>query len=353
MKEKNVLIIEYSGEECGHAHYVAMLANNLKELDCKVYLLSKEKESELKNMVNIPYYAKPLNKIIKENKINTIHFFQSSLRKNLPFLIKNKITKKVKTVYTVHNLYLHERNSLKSILFNLIQNKIIFKLVDHIIVHSQHIKDKLTKKLPEDKISVVYHGNYGFVDKGKYTRNIARKKLGFSEELFVILMFGAIREYKGLKYLFNAAKGMKNVKLVIAGEVWKDMKDYVNKIKKDTIVYLDDRVIPTEEIELFYKAADVAAYPYTNITTSGALMVAMMLKTPIIVTNTDSMKEIAGGVSVLVKPRDSESLRKALRYLKDNPKLRRDLAEKAYERAKNKYSWKKSAEKTKIIYDSL
>jgi len=353
MKEKNVLIIEYSGEECGHAHYVAMLANNLKKLDCNVCLLSKEKESELKNMVNIPYYAKPLNNLIKEKKIDTIHFFQSSLRKNLLFLIKNKLTKKIKTVYTVHNLYLHEKNSLKSILFNIIQNKIIFKLADHIIVHSQHIKDKLTKRLPKSKVSVVYHGNYGFVDKGKYTREIARKKLGFNKELFVILMFGAIREYKGLKYLFDAMKDMENVKLVIAGEVWKDMRNYVDKIKKDKIVYLDDRVIPTEEIELFYKAADVAAYPYTRITTSGALMVAMMLKTPIVVTNTDSMKEIAGGVSVLVKSKDPTSLRKALEYLKENPKLRKDLAEKAYDRAKNTYSWEKSAEKTKIIYDSL
>ena len=224
-------------------------------------------------------------------------------------------------------------------------------MVDHIIVHSTHIKEKLLKKFPKEKITVISHGHYGFIDNQNYTRDEARKILKIKKDTFVVLSFGTIREYKGLKYLIDAVRTMKNTKLIIAGESWPEMKDYMQKIKKEPFLILEDKNVPTKEIELYFKASDVAAYPYIRITTSGAIMVAMMLKTPIVATKVDSMQEIVGGVAALTKSKSPKSIKKALEYLQKNPQVREKLANRAYKRAKEDYSWENSAKKTRTIYN--
>jgi len=346
-----VLVTEYS-ENGGHAHYAHLLVESLTKKGCDVSVLSRKTGTEFHSLVKAPYFTGSLRKLIRKQKIDIVHFFQSfPYYKTILFLLQNKLTRKVRTAYTVHNFRLHEDKSFRGFVFFIIQY-IILILVDGIIVHSQYNKNELPKFLA-NKSRVIFHGHYGWFDKHRYTKAQARRKLNIPSGAFMILFFGAVREYKGLEYLIDAVRGMRNALLVIAGKVWKDMSKKVGAVENEPFIQLHDELIPNDDIELYYKAADCAVFPYTSITTSGALTVAMAMKKPIIVTNIGSVEEIAGGSVLLVPPKNTHALQNALERLQKDGRLRTALGKKAYTRAIKDFSWENSAKQTLVLYKDI
>ncbi|MDY6953724.1 MAG: glycosyltransferase, partial [Thermodesulfobacteriota bacterium] len=104
-------------------------------------------------------------------------------------------------VFTVHNVLPHEPSSLQRMVFRL-----IFKLGDHFIVHSESNKSQLIKGcgISPERVSQIPHGPLDFHVQGDVDRGAIRKEMGFGPEARVILLFGAIRPYKGLDTALKA-----------------------------------------------------------------------------------------------------------------------------------------------------
>ena len=84
------------------------------------------------------------------------------------------------------------------------------------------------------------------------------------EKPLILLFFGIIRRYKGLKYLLEVLSQVdpqgKDVHLIIAGEFWESKAAYLKQIERlniSTLVSVDDRYLPKEDVSLLFSAADV------------------------------------------------------------------------------------------------
>ena len=153
----------------------------------------------------------------------------------------------------------------------------------------------------------------------------AKKQLGLRNDEKTLLFFGAIKPYKGLEYLVAAfqtlAPVQPDIRLIIAGERKKGHEQYWSAIQQriDTDPSRD-RVtqkigfIPDDETELYFKAADVAVLPYTEIFQSGILFLAYSFGLPVIATDVGSFAEdiVEDKTGCICKPRDPDALAAAI-----------------------------------------
>ncbi len=211
------------------------------------------------------------------------------------FIIKRKGTK---LIWTVHNLFNHEK---KYFWMELLFNKCFVRLCDRLIVHCDFAKDAVVKSynLPKrlaTKIEVIPHGHFVGIYKNEITREEARQKLGLTEREFVFLSFGRIRAYKGISHLLDIFRKMEgaHLRLLIAGAPSSDdvVQDITKSAESDKRIKVDARFIEEDEIQIYMNAADIVTLPYEDILTSGASYLAMSFGKPIIAPKMGCVKEL-------------------------------------------------------------
>ena len=129
------------------------------------------------------------------------------------------------------------------------------------------------------------------------TKLSSLKSLNLDPRFKYILFFGQIKKVKNLDLLLNAFSDINmDVKLIIAGKVWKDNFDDYQKIIKDKNlsdrVVLDIQFISDQKREVYFKCADLMVLPYKEIYQSGVLLMAMSYGIPTLVSNIAPFKEI-------------------------------------------------------------
>jgi glycosyltransferase involved in cell wall biosynthesis len=173
----------------------------------------------------------------------------------------------------------------------------------------------------------------------------ARKRLGLGAEAAVILFFGFVREYKGLRYLIEAMPHILSrldAHLLVVGEFWDDPDPYRRKIAelglehRTTIV---DRYVPDEEAGLYFAAADLVALPYVDATQSAVVQLAFGLGVPVVTTRVGGLAEVVqdGVTGLLVPARQSAALAEAVvRFFDEGlgPSLRNNIRAQA-----DRFSW--------------
>jgi len=146
----------------------------------------------------------------------------------------------------------------------------------------------------------------------------ARQLLGIAADVRVILFFGFVRRYKGLRTLLDAlARLPDDVHLLIAGEFWEDEAEYRAQIARHGLtarVHIHAGYIPDEAVEPFFAASDVVALPYLSGSQSGVGMLAVNYAVPIVVSAVGGLGEmIEDGVDgIIVPPADPGALAAAL-----------------------------------------
>src|SRR5439155_7812204 len=149
----------------------------------------------------------------------------------------------------------------------------------------------------------------------------AKRMLGVRSSDKVTLCFGQIAPYKGLEYLIDAfselAKSDESYRLIIAGKVKPGQTEYWNRIRRkiddsETRSQITQRIehIPDEEVELYFKAADVLIVPYIHIFQSGVPFLAYSFGLPVIATDVGSLREdiVEGRRGCVCQRRDSSDL---------------------------------------------
>jgi D-inositol-3-phosphate glycosyltransferase len=226
-----------------------------------------------------------------------------------------------KIAFTAHNVNAGKRDGSDSAL-NRASLRFQYRLCDRIFVHTNKMKEELILEfgVREDKIVMIPFGINNAVPATSLTIDEARKKLGLRPDNKVILFFGNIAPYKGLEFLVEAfsmiSKEDPATRLVIAGRP-KGPKSYWKKIQQ-TISHsnLDDRVskkieyISDDEIEIYFKAADVLVLPYVSIFQSGVLFLAYGFGLPVIATDVGSLKEeiVEGKTGFVCEPKNPRAL---------------------------------------------
>ena len=209
---------------------------------------------------------------------------------------------KSQIVFVVENFISHERRW-----FDKFFTQWTLKKADRFISFSQHINKLVTQHFPSKKITTTTLPPFNHFDLGNYDKESARNKLGIQHKN-VILYFGLIRKYKGLDQLIRAMKIMESespdTMLLAVGECYEDITFYEKLIAENKLqerIQLVNKFIPNEEVEPYFKAADVVCLPYYSGTQSGILMMAYGFGQPVVITN-------VGGIAELVNDKTGKVL---------------------------------------------
>lgn len=274
-----------------------------------------------------------------------------------------------KIVFTAHNVNAAKRDRRDSFL-NRASLRIQYRLSDHILVHTEKMKQELSSDfgVPAGRVSVIPFGINNVIPQTQLTRTEARQRLGLDANEPAILFFGQIAPYKGLEYLVAAmaelAKGGNPPRLIIAGRAKRGHMEYWEKIRSEIDrtgirekVIEQSRFIPDGEVEVYFKAADAMIMPYTDIFQSGVLFLAVSFGLPVIATDVGSFREcvIDGKTGFICKPRDPVDLARSIgAYFSSS--LYRNLESRCREIrdfANRKFSWTRVGEITRDVYKGL
>ena len=153
--------------------------------------------------------------------------------------------------------------------------------------------------IPKNKIVNVPHPTYENFYPNQYSEIEARVQLGINNDEFVFLFFGSIQAYKGLHDLVRAFKQLesnteKKLKLIIAGKVYNqsNFKTIKNEIDSSENIILMQNRIPNEDVQHYFKAANVCVCPYRITLNSGVAHLSHTFGTPVIGPNVGGFKEL-------------------------------------------------------------
>jgi glycosyltransferase involved in cell wall biosynthesis len=111
------------------------------------------------------------------------------------------------------------------------------------------------------------------------TRTAARRQLKVAEDSFLFLYFGQLRNYKGIPHLIESFGRLaeEHVRLIIAGKPFNNaIASEIEKLgASDPRIRSVCNFIPEKDINVYMGAADVVVLPFTNVLTSGSLLLAM------------------------------------------------------------------------------
>jgi glycosyltransferase involved in cell wall biosynthesis len=256
-------------------------------------------------------------------------------------LIKRQTSAKI--LFICHNVREHE-----STLFHKFCTNLVLKMGDFHFVHSEEDQANLQKIIPGSPTIIRgFHPTYENLRHRKYSRKEAREELGVTGN--VILFFGFIRPYKGLKHLLKAMPAIiegagPNVICMIVGECWKDEAQYQKQIENLGIkkhIFRVNQYVPNEKVGLYFSAADLVVMPYISATGSGILQIAFGCEKPVVATRVGGMADdiIDGRTGYLVAPADPEALARAIVMFFNEKKS--EYFEKNIKRMKDRFSWER------------
>jgi glycosyltransferase involved in cell wall biosynthesis len=178
--------------------------------------------------------------------------------------------------------------------------------------------------VPEKNITVVPFGINDPPTTGLSPAD-AKARLGLRADEHVALFFGQIAPYKGLAYLARAVPRLiahdPAFRLVVAGKVKKGHEAYWSAVKQALQapacagrVILKIEHVPDQDLELYFKAADVLVMPYTDIFQSGVLFLAYSFGLPVVAADVGSLRDdvIEGRTGLMCKPHDARDLERAI-----------------------------------------
>lgn len=164
---------------------------------------------------------------------------------------------------------------------------------------------------------LIEHSSYAGVYPDEMSRADARQQLGIDADAAVILALGAIRPYKGLDRLLDVVDSLEaiDLRVLVAGRVPKGefADDLRARCEANPRVIADFSHIPDDELQIWFRASDVAVLPYLDILNSGSFWLAASFGVPIVAPRLGALAEFDGEPFVrLFDPEDDESLRQTV-----------------------------------------
>lgn len=372
--KKIVLIGPVYPYKGGIAHYTSLMYQSLaKKYDVEMIsykmqypklLFKKEQKDYSNDMFKIEntqfliHTANPFNIIVVAKKIKSMNPDLVIMQWWHPYfapcywILESVLGKKIKKMFICHNVFPHERFPMDRLL-----TKMVLKKGDSYIVHSKSDGEDLLTIKPDAKYKQNPHPTYNAFKIRDISKEQARKELDKSMDEKLLLFFGFVREYKGLKHLLNAMPEVKsrigNIKLMVVGSFGDDKEDYMKLIQSHNIedcVEVIDSYTPDNEVEKYFAGSDLVVLPYESATQSGIVQIAYGFEKPVVVTNVGGLPDVItdGKTGYVVEEKNPKKLAEAIIdfYEKDREKEFIEGVRKEAER----FSWDRMRETIELIY---
>jgi glycosyltransferase involved in cell wall biosynthesis len=222
------------------------------------------------------------------------------------------------------------------------------------------------KGVKPERVVEIPHANYLSMRDGvDISKRAARARLGISRDEKVVLLFGYLKETKGLDHLLDAFTVVREreprARLLIAGMPRPgvniaEIQQEIAKPRLQGAVMLHPSYVPEERLPLYFLAADIVVLPYLRLYQSGVLHVAYAFGRPVVASAVGSLVEDVRDrcSGLLVPPGDSQALAQALCSLLHDDSARRRMGSYARKMANEaQYSWRRTAEDTLAVYERV
>lgn len=360
----------------GISHYTGSMVNSLRK-EFEVYtvsykmqypkLLFKKEQRDYDNdafrtdsaefLINT---ANPFNWLSVKKRIKEIdpdyiimqwwHPYFSPCYKGLTALLN-----KYPVIFVCHNVFPHERFPLDRFL-----TKSVLKGGSAFITHSKSDTEDLKTivKAPVYKTTVLPTFNAFKIKDMSYDE--ARAKINTVPEKKLLLFFGFVREYKGLRHIIRAMPEItaydSNIELMIVGEFGSDKESYLELIKEcdaEKSIRIVDGYIPDKEIEKYFAASDIVVLPYESATQSGIVQIAYSFEKPVIATRVGGLPDVVTDsvTGYVTEPCNPHELAEAvIKYFKEgrSGEFSENVRKEAY-----KYSWDRMNETVAELIEKI
>lgn len=299
----------------GIAHYTSLLCRALRQKH-EVFMVSykmqypkllfKKEQKDYSNqsfkVENTNYWihtANPFNLLKTAGRIRKLKPDVIILQWWHPYFapcyrILESLLRKIPLIVTCHNVFPHER-----FLFDRFLTKMVLKRADGYIVQSHLDEQDLLTVKPDANYVVTPHPTYNAFNMKDMSREEARGLLGTGCDTPMLLFFGFVREYKGLKYLLDALTEVKkripDIMLWVVGDFGDDKDAYLEQIERNRIrgnIKLVEGYVPDQEVEKYFAAADLVVLPYVSATQSGIAQIAYGFDKPVVVTDVGGLPDV-------------------------------------------------------------
>ncbi|PDW03896.1 glycosyltransferase [Candidatus Viridilinea mediisalina] len=256
--------------------------------------------------------------------------------------IKNNTS--VKIVFICHNVVPHEGGGV-------IDRRLALTALcrgDALIVHSEQDRYRLHALLPYARVIKANLPTYADLA-GSMVQPASdlRQGLGLPPGRQIILFFGFVRPYKGLEYLVQAMRAVRehvDAHLLVVGEFWTHpnfYQTYAEEFGVSDAMTIVNRYVANEELQPYFDLADVVVLPYVSATQSAVVQLAFGFGKPVITTRVGGLHEVVqdGVNGLIVPPQDEQALAEAIvRYFNEElaPELTANVRQTAVAQS---YSW--------------
>ncbi len=210
-------------------------------------------------------------------------------------------------------------------------------------------------------VKVIPHGHYIDVYPNAMTRREARERLGIGDDSRVVLSLGRIMPYKGLEDLiaaFGAVASAGDALLICGGSSdpgfiarLQALAAPMRETGRD--VRIVSETIPERDLQIFYNACDLAAYPFRQILNSGSVIMAMSFGRCFVAPTMGSVPEVAYPRAYFgYAPDDPDGLASAMRAALQHDDLAARGAE-GKEHARRLFDWTRIGTMARGLYSEL
>jgi glycosyltransferase involved in cell wall biosynthesis len=220
-------------------------------------------------------------------------------------------------IWTVHQVYPHDTASAR---LDRAGARMLARQASLMLAHDPETAEHARQELAPatGSVEVIGHGSYVGVYPPGRPRDEVRSELGIADKRVAFLCFGELRADSDIAILVEAfvQRSDADVALVIAGNA-KDQRagDVVAAAAAaDSRVVWIEGFVPAERVRELYEATDVAVISRANGGTSGSLILALSLGSPVVVADMPAYRRLTGDGAAgwLFRRGDVDELRLAL-----------------------------------------
>jgi glycosyltransferase involved in cell wall biosynthesis len=232
---------------------------------------------------------------------------------------------------------------------------------DTVIVHGRWARRFLEASgVPGNQIHIVEPGPPS--SGTSVERAQARLVLGLSPTAHILLFFGYIKPYKGLRTLLESLPMIRSAvgdfQLLIAGEIMEPLRRYEHFIRRHgltKIVRWSGGYVPDSLSSVYFAAADAVILPYHEASSSGVLLNAYRAGRPVVASAVGDIPNMVedGQSGLLVPPRDPAALARAVISILRDPTRGRSMGAAGQQMVESRFNWATIAKRTGELYSRL